>query len=165
MGVALAIGLLGTLASLLGAAVAVWQAKRSRDAAHEAEAVRKQLVNRRKTSELAQLHAACKRAQKVMVKYGAGSTPAALEGISPRNDAAEVQDFILSVREHRELFGCARPNQADQFCQVVESLLADFTEAQTTETLRKNGKQLLQHINNMTSIIKGRFDVNRESVA
>ena len=70
--------LLGAIASIFSAVISFWQAKKSRKAAREAKEVRKELIDHRKTSELAHLQAVCKKAQNSIGKYGPSSIPSNL---------------------------------------------------------------------------------------
>lgn len=154
----------GTFASLGGAGISFWQAVQSRTAADEAICIRSQLIDHRETSELAHVQAICKKAQKSMEKYGPGSVPSSLLGISPANDAADVQEFIVCLKEQRAHFGTARSNEADQFCDVLTPLLDKFAQADSPEGLRENGKQIVVHLSSISAAIKRQLDGKRETV-
>jgi hypothetical protein len=154
----------GTAASIGGAGISLWQASQSRNAADESIRIRAQLVDHRQASELAQVQAVCKKALKSMEKYGPGSVPSSLTGISPDSDAAAVQDFILCLNEQRAHFGTSRPNEADQFCDVLTPLLDMFAQADSTELLRENGKQIVVHLSSFSAAIKRLLDGKRETV-
>ena len=109
------VAVIGTIASIIGAIISVWQARKSKKSAIEAKQVKSQLLHHRKTSELAQLFALCKKSQVTMSKYGPASTPSSLQGIVPDNDAKEVQEFILLLRENRSYFQKNQRNDADIF--------------------------------------------------
>ena len=74
--------IIGTIATIAGAIISLWQAKVSQNAAKDARKIRSELIDYRKTSELAQIQATCRKAQKSMEKYGPGSTPSSLIGVS-----------------------------------------------------------------------------------
>lgn len=160
----LALAWIGTLASIGGAGISAWQARQSRAAANEAVRIRAQLIDYRKTSELAHVQAVCKKAQKSMEKYGPGSVPSSLSGVSPGNDAANVQDFIVCLKEQRAHFGATHTNEADQFCDVLIPLLDKFAQADTPEALRECGKLIVMHLSSMSASIKRQLDDKRESV-
>jgi hypothetical protein len=154
----------GTLASLGGAGVSLWQASQARTAASEAIRIRSQLVDHRKASELAHVQAVCKKAQKSMEKYGPGSVPSSLTGISPHYDAADVQEFVVCLKEQRAHFGTQRSsNEADQFCNVLTPLLDKFAQATSPELLREHGKQIVVHLSSISAAIKKQLDGKRET--
>ncbi len=98
-----------------------------------------------------------------MEKYGPGSVPSSLVGIELKNDAGDVQEFILSIREYRAYFGNKSPNEADKFCDIITPLLDDFAQATNPKDLRDNGKQIVVHLANMASIIKRHLDARKET--
>jgi len=155
---------IGTVASLGGAGVSIWQASQSKKAAEEAKRVQAQLINQRKASELAQVQAICKKAQKSMEKYGPGSVPDSLTGVSPGKDAADVQDFLILLKEHRAHFGTKQHNQADEFCDTLTPLLDSFAQARSNESLRENGKLIVIHLGTFAAAIKKQIESKREKV-
>lgn len=155
--------IVGTVASIGGAWVSIDQAGKSRTAAEESKKVRAQLIDHRKTSDLAHVQSLCKKAQKSMEKYGPGSVPSSLVGIEPGNDASDVQEFIMTIREHRAYFGNKSPNEADEFCDVITPLLDDFAQTSNPKGLRDHGKQIVVHLANIASIIKRHLDAKKET--
>ena len=150
--------------SIIGAAVSIWQAIRSQSAAKEAQRIRAQMIDHREAAELSQVQASCKKAQKSMEKYGPASIAGSLNGISPEKDAGDVQEFIFFLREQRAHFGMSRPNEADQFCEILLPLLDDFAQAANTVILRDFGKQIAIHLSSISAVIKMHLDGKRESV-
>lgn len=157
------LNLIGTIASIGGAWLSLYQASKSRSAADEAIKVRDRLVGNREASEIAQLQGVCKKALKSMEKYGPGSVPSSLIGVVPDNDSNDLQEFILSLSEHRNLFGISESNEAVQFCDIVTPLLNAFAKSTTLEKRRKLGTQLVMHLSNMSSIIKKLLDTKKDS--
>ena len=155
----------GTLVTLGGTGVSVWQAWKSRSAAEEAKRIRSQLIDHREAAELAQVQAVCKRALKSMEKYGPASTPSSRVGISPGSDAGDVQDFIVILREHRAHFGARQPNEADAFCETLTPLLEAFAQANdNSAVLHKNGALLMTHLSSFAAVIKRQLDHKRDVV-
>src|SRR5215203_3415156 len=101
----LVITIMGTIASLGGAAISFGQAREARAAASEAARMRSQIVNQRKTSDLAGLKVHCERTIKIMEKYGPGASASSLKGVNRASDAAEVQTLILEANQLRDAFG------------------------------------------------------------
>lgn len=157
------IAIIGTIASIAGALVSIWHSIRSKNAANDAIQVRREFIDHRKTSELSHLQASCKRAQKAMEKYGPGSIPSSLKGISPDNDARDVQDFLLMTNEYRSYFSNKKPSEADSFCNTMNPMLDNFAQSQKSDELREYGKQILINLSTMASVIKRKLDTKRES--
>ena len=158
------IAIIGTIASIVGAIISLWQAKKSKTSAIEASQIRSQLLHHRKTSELAQLLALCRKVQKKMVKYGPASTKTSLQGIVPDNDAKEVQDFILLLKENRSFFQKKQTNDADSFCENMNVLISEFVQSDDKQNLKKIGTEILLKINSMLSIIRKKLDYKQEQV-
>jgi hypothetical protein len=158
------ITLVGTITSIGASLLSFWQASQSKDAANTAKQIRSQLVGHREASELAQLQAVCKKAQKSMEKYGPASQAANLAGISTKDDAANVQEFILLFKEQRAHFGESQSNEADQFCEVLTPLLDQFAEANSSELFRQHGKLIVIHLSTIAASIKAQLDGKRETV-
>ena len=154
---------IGTFASLGGAVVAIWQAAQSRSAADEADRIRSQLVGHRETSELTQVQGLCKKALKSMEKYGPGSVPSSLAGVSQGSDAVNLQEFVFCLKEQREHFGLGQSNEADQFYDVIMPVLDAFAQATTPNELRKNGTLILSHLGSISATIKRLLDSKLET--
>lgn len=152
--------IIGTLASSLGAVIAIWQAAKAKKSAEEAERIKNQIVRHRATSELSQLQALCRKAQNAMVKYGPASSSSSLQGVDRGKDAQEVQEFILFVKEHREYFGQTSKNQADILCDSINVLLNDFTEETLPLKQKELGTKILRRISDFTSVIKTKVDLD-----
>lgn len=153
----------GTIASIGGAGISIWQARVSKNAAKEAKKVRAELIDHRKASELTQIQTTCRKAQKSMEKYGPGSTPSSLIGVSRGKDAQDVQEFVLLLMENRDYFGNKKPNIADEFCYKINLLLDRFAQSQDVEA-REHGLEILLSIGNMASIIKKLLDAKRDEL-
>lgn len=156
--------IIGTIASIIGAFVAVKYAKNSEVFAKEAKKVRDQLIGQRKTSELSEVHAYLRKAQNAMVKYGQASTPALLQGVHVSHDAQEVQDFLLLLKEHRALFGSSNPNDADLLCEKLNPLLENFVDEKDTSNRTKMGREILSHINNFMPNVKKVLDTRKDKI-
>lgn len=154
----------GTILSVVGAGVSIWQAIRSKSAATEARRIRSLLIDHRETSELSQIQASCRKAQKSMDKYGPGSVADNLHGVSPANDARDVQEFILCLQEQRAHFGETQPNDVDKFCDVLLPLLDEFAQALDPVLLRDKGKQIVIQLSGFSAVIKLHLDRKREAI-
>lgn len=99
-----------------------------------------------------------------MEKYGPGSVPSSLAGISPEKDAADVQEFVVTLKEQRAHFGSGQPNEADEFCETLMPLLDSFAQASAPDSLRENGKQIVIHLSTIAAVIKRQLDYKRETV-
>lgn len=150
--------ILGTLASLVGMAISIYQAKKAKSAADEATLIKTQLIKHRETSELSQVQALCRKAQNAMAKYGPGSGLNSLKGIKHQNDSQEVQEFMFFIKEHREYFDDENKNKADLIYDSILNPLAEFSTAKDTHKIKELGNDILLKINEFTPIIKKMVD-------
>ncbi len=156
---------IGTVASVLGAAVSIWQARRARSAAQQASRIRRELAGRREASELGSLEACCRRAQARVTKYGPAASPDSLRGIDRSADAGVVQEFVLLLREHRQYFGPRTPNAADELCSTVEVALRSFARAGDSEAGAVAGSEILLALSSFLPRLKRAHETKLEAEA
>lgn len=150
----------GTIASIWGAIVSVRQAMASKESAGNAERARIQIVNQRRTSDLAELKVHCERAQKSMEKYGPGASAESLSGINPDNDAIDVRTLLLEANKNRESF---QRGEVDIFVSNISPLLDTFVKFKERSRIQKNGKAVLMEVSNFIAVVKSSHDTKRES--
>lgn len=155
----LGITVVGTVASIWGALVSLKQAGAARDSATEAQRVRAQLINQRRTSDLAALKVHCERAVRTMEKYGPAAASSSLKGVNPQGDAADVQRLILEACALREAFG---QGQADTFVSRMTPLLQLFVTSVGRAQLKSNGQAVLMETSNFLAVVRSTFDEKRE---
>ncbi|MCK5270229.1 MAG: hypothetical protein KAJ46_05560 [Sedimentisphaerales bacterium] len=155
---------IGAIASIIGAGASWRQASKARSAADEAKRVRAQLIDHRKTSELAIIQASCKNALNSMKKYGPAFTKDCSAGASPIGDSKDVQEFIFLLKEHRAYFGNRNPNEADEFCNALTPLLEDFSKSSSVEDHQRYGKQIVTHLSSIAASIKKRLDSKLDKI-
>jgi len=51
-----------------------------------------------------------------------------------------------------------KPNEADEFCDIVTPLLEDLSKSLTEEDRKKYGKQIVARLSSFTSVIKKRLE-------
>jgi hypothetical protein len=158
-----ALTLLGSLASIIGAYIAIKQAIYARFHANKAREVREELLQHRDISEIAHIQAVCSKAKQSMSKYGPGAVTSRLHGISPESDAANVQECIELLSEHRSLFGPRNPNVSDIFRSDVVPLLEEFTRNPSAVSLKETGTPIYLKIVSLMHEIKNLLDKRRDA--
>ena len=154
--------ILGAVASLFGAGIAIWQASKAKSAAREVDRVKKQILDHRQTSELSKIQGSCRKAQNAMAKYGPASSLNSLSGVDPEHDAKEVQDFLLLITEHLDYFkNKFKPdlwNEADSLCNKIHPMLNEFVDETEGKRRKANGTKILLELNQFSSTIKKLVD-------
>lgn len=152
-------------ASIFGALVSIQQACAAKTAAQKAEDARAQIVENRKTSELAELKTLCGIAQKSIEKYGEAANPLTLKGASLDRDCDDVQKFLLKLKEYRTIFGSKSHNPADEFGDKVRPLLKKLAQSSPSPVeMCKFGSQILGKLSDMSAKIKTPLDRKKETV-
>jgi len=157
------IGVLASIASIVSAAVAVWQAVQSRRSASKAVTALESIRGRREASDFSRLQIRCDHARRSIEKYGAGSSTGALAGTNQGRDATDVQAFLDELAVNRIYFDGPNGNAADQFSAQISPILATFAQTREPLVLKQLGGQIAQHLNTMASILKQKIDENREA--
>lgn len=119
------VSILGAVASLVGASVAIWQAIRARHSAAEAKVVQDQMVKYDRTLELGSIRSALRRAQQAMQKYGPASTSGTLRGVDHQRDATRVQEAVAVLREHADILGEDKDSVVVK-CTRLDELVGQF---------------------------------------
>lgn len=154
--------IVGAVASLLGAGIAIWQASKAKSAANEAKSVKEQILDHRQISELSKIQSSCRKAQNAMAKYGPASSLNSLSGLDPEHDAKEVQDFLLLITENRDYFKHnIKPNlwnEADSLSDKIHPILIEFVDETEGKKLKASGTKILLELNQFSSTIKKLVD-------
>jgi hypothetical protein len=150
--------IVGGIASILGATVAIWQAYSARRAASEAKRVRDQFAALRRTEDLAELRSHCRRAQNALMKYGPASADSSLRGVDFQADAQVVQKAVVFAKEQRGTFKSTYASEVDLFYEKAQRLLQQFTEAGAVAARKAYGGQILEHLSRFLALIKQAID-------
>ena len=153
----------GSICSILGAMYALRQAGVANKAADLAETIKRQLVNHRKTSELAELQALLGTAQKAFTKYGS-SNPKALAGVAHNLDAEAVLEFIHKLKSFREYFSDPFSNTADDTYKEINDELVEFRKNSSTAEISVNGSNILNSIVSFSPYLKRELTEQKESI-
>ena len=153
---------LGSVCSILGAVYAMRQAFLAEKAADLAQSIKRQLVNHRKTSELAELQALLGTAQKAFSKYGS-SNPKALAGVAHNSDAEVALDFIHRLKSFREYFADHFSNAADNTYKEINTELVEFRKASSGAKISEHGSNILNSIVGFSPNLKRELTEQKES--
>jgi hypothetical protein len=155
----LVLTVVGTVASIWGAAISGKEARAARESATEAQRIRAQLVNQRRTSDLSVLKVHCERAVRTMEKYGPAASASSLKGVNPEIDASDVQRLILEASGMRDSFN---QGQAETFVQKVTPLLQLFVSRGERARCKPNGQAVLMEVSNFLAVVRSTLDEKRE---
>ena len=98
------LSIVGSIASILGGIWAFVEARKSARSASAAEQVRRELVDRRKLAEVAQIHAEIKRILNLVSRVGPTCTQQSVKGVNCPEIAREVESFSAMLIEQGSHF-------------------------------------------------------------
>ena len=129
---------LGTFASLLGAWYAWNQANKSKSAASQAEEVKKLLINHSDITNTSRLEPLSKISINKMRKYSVTSVDE-LSGVSPKDDADHVQEFINELHAASEYFP---KNKVEEVYANINGLIQDFVNTTNEGEVKRLGNEI-----------------------
>lgn len=148
------ISIISGFASLIGAGIAIWQARNAIKAAEFVEKIKNRLEDQRVSNELSKLYYSIKDVRKVLSKYGPAANEISLRGTDSHKDAQELQNFLSLLREHRNTFKNENKEEIDSFCDDLSSLTEKLVDAKDFENMREVGTNILNRLDNFTAKIK-----------
>ncbi|RZQ54926.1 hypothetical protein C1E23_01175 [Pseudoalteromonas phenolica] len=154
--------IVGTFASIGSAIWAFVEARKSRDAASQAENVKTQIINQRKTAELSELNPLLTEAVNCCKHYttSGSSSLIGVELNKKENEAAKIQSLLDKIIEYSEYF----PNGfATEFYELTDESLQEFLNSESAEDIKKHGKQLHRQLINFSSILRKSITEMKES--
>lgn len=129
------VSLVGSLASILGAAWAWRQAYLAKGAATKAEKIKKQLCNITDFSNLSELKGLNETTQKTIRKYACSSNEN-IDGVDVPPDVELVYKLLEKINELNHLFPT---EEFAQSCKNLELPLQKLLAARTSEEIKQHG--------------------------
>lgn len=130
------------IASITGAAIAIWQAWRSRRSATEAKMVRDELVRRRDVGDVEAVAVETSRILKVVAKVGPSSTAESMRGVAAADIAAEVDAYRMTIGERSSAFGSGGENEIERLCSALEPEIVRLSEAENFDEMKDAGRSI-----------------------
>ena len=149
---------IGTAVSILGAAIAVWQARQATSAANRAKEVRDEIEMSHQHGELSGLDSLLAAACRAMDKYGPGVGPIKRRGASPEEDAAVVRAFMAGMDRHRVMLNTTFGKPCDDVRDRINGLLVDFGEAPDDAVRLEKGRAIYLEITTFSGNMKQALD-------
>lgn len=137
---------IGTIFSILGAAIAIWQAKQAVSAAKRAEQMRDEIAGKSAHTELSALDAMLTAACNAMDKYGPGAQPVRRRGASPDSDAATVRAFTAAMDRHHDLLAATFGGPCNAVRDRINGQLDQFAAAANDAARVQAGKEVYSEI-------------------
>lgn len=147
------ISIIGTVASVGGAAWAWRQAHLAKNAATEAQQVKKQIFTAADMSDLSEVKAVYETTQKNIRKYASRGNDS-LVGVDVERDAESVYKLLEKINELKHLF----PSEGfSKDCQELEKSLQDLVVAHTADEIKKHGKEVYDKLQPILPVVRKEF--------
>lgn len=156
------LSIIGSIASIFGAYWALREAQKSKAWANKAEQMHDELVDRRRLTEVAQVHSETKRVLSVVARIGPSCSQQQARGVNTADIAKEVEGYVRLVLEQCNHFSNNSGNQAVSLCNDLIEDIEGLVEAKALEDKTRFGKSIYYKIQNFMPIAKQLSDDRRE---
>lgn len=149
---------IGTAFSILGAAIALMQARQAVRAAASAKQMRDEISDRNAHSELSNLSGILTAALRAMDKYGPGVSATVRKGSSPDSDASAVRALTAEMNRHRAMLNQTFGDASDRVRNRLNQLLAEFGAAVVEADRVVKGGEIYTEITTLSGNLKQALD-------
>lgn len=151
---------IGTAFSIIGAGIAVWQARQAISAATRAKQMRDEIAARNVHGELSSLYGILAAAIRKMDKYGPGARPTFRRGFTPDHDASAVRELTTQMALHKAMLAKTFGNAIDGVQTRLTGLLAEFGAANSEQGWVEKGCEIHIELTELSGNIKQAMDGN-----
>lgn len=135
------VGVLGSIASIIGAFLSIRAKKSSENSAKIAENAKNEILKKQKTTDLGSILFEAKRVQQVFGKYSITQSNRSLVGVEFSEDAKNLQKFIFNFNESRAIIEDNTDIETERIYRKLDDLLSEFSVSNISDKV-KNGKQI-----------------------
>ncbi len=153
------IGIVGGIASIIGAAIAIWQAIEAKNAASEAKKTEKNITHHRLTSDVSKLKEKAESLLSQIKIYAPGGNQAKYQYADHDNNSELIQEFTLKVSEFISCFSGKQKTEIQALCSDIDNELNTFNTPGITDPNRKSsGQKIVGKVNMLNSKFKQVLD-------
>jgi lipopolysaccharide export LptBFGC system permease protein LptF len=156
------IGVLGSLASIYGAYLAINAKNEAVSSAAIAESAKNEVLKKQKTTSLIGIMFEAKRTQQIFGKYAIAQSNKSLAGVQFDKDSENLQDFIFQFNENREMIEQNTELETEATYKSLNQLLSDFSDAKSAGDKKDYGKQIRLMIDDIIFKMRKSIDNRNE---
>jgi len=156
------LSVLGSLASIGAAIWAFFEASKAAKAATRAEAVRDEIIDRRRLVEVSQVYADTKRILAVAAEIGPATNPKLLRGVDTAKIAKQIEEYSRSLLEQSSHYSDVFGNDARRLCEELRPQIESLAGAVTPEQKMDSGRNIYYSISAFIGTAKSVADDKRE---
>lgn len=154
----IAFGLLGSIASIIGAWLSIRHANRARSSAVIAEQARTEIYNRQTNSKFSGILSEAKRVQSSFSKYRLPSQSRTLDGLNHEKDIEEFQNLLLALNENRSKLTKLSDFKFENFYARATSRLDNFSTSEDLDEIKKRGIDLFKILDEIVAVLREVID-------
>ncbi|MCG8734761.1 hypothetical protein [Tenacibaculum finnmarkense] len=136
------IGVLGSIASIYGAFLAIKAKNEAVSSAKIAESAKNEVLKKQKTTSLTGIMYEAKKSQQIFGKYSIAQSNKSLTGVRFEKDSESLQNFIFQFNENREMIEQNTDLETQATYESLNTLLTDFSDAKAIGDKKDYGKQI-----------------------
>lgn len=156
------LSVLGSIASIGAAIWACVEARRSLNAAQQAERVRLEMIDRHKLVEVSQLLAETRRVMQSVSRVGPACTERKLKGVDCSEIARDVEQYSRLLGEQEIHFITDFQNRARRLRADLVPDIQALADAKLFDHKKSAGMRLYEKIDNFLPLVKKLLDKKRE---
>ena len=157
------IGVLGSIASIYGAYLAINAKNEAVSSAKIAESAKNEVLKKQKTTFLSGILFEAKKTQEIFGKYLIAQSNKSLAGVKFEKDSENLQKFIFDFNENREMIEQTTELETEITYNNLNQLLSDFCEANAMADKKNFGKQINFVIGDIIFKMKKSIDNRNEN--
>lgn len=158
------LSIIGSVASIGGAAWAFYQAKEAEGFAKKAESIKNEIVQHRVIVEVSQVYQESSRILKVISQVGPTCTKKSVRGLDVTSIAKSIEEYARFINEHSGHFNEKLRNAATELCCNLRTCIEELAEAEGFDSQKEAGKKIYYLIDAFMPIVKQVADDKREHV-
>ena len=124
--VIIAVGVIGSIASIIGAWLSIKHANKAKSSAEIAEKAKEEIYNRQSSSEFSSILTEAIRVQNLFGKYRLPSQTRTLDGLNHEKDIEEFQNLLFKLNENRSKISKFKEFRFDDFYSRATNSLDNF---------------------------------------
>ncbi len=140
--IGLIIGVLGSIASIYGAVLAIKAKNEAFSSAQLAKKAKNEVLKKQKTTSLAGIMFEAKKTQQIFGKYSIAPSNKSLAGVQFDKDSENLQNFIFNFNENREMIEQTTELETESIYNNLNKLLSNFSESKAMNDRKDFGKQI-----------------------
>lgn len=160
--IVIVIGVLGSIASIYGAYIAIKAKNEAVSSAEIAESAKNEVLKKQKTTSLTGIMYEAKRAQQVFGKYSIAQSNSSLVGVKFEKDSESLQNFIFQFNENREMIEQNTDLETEATYKSLNELLTNFSDVKATRDKKDYGKQIRLIIDDIIFKMRKSIDSRNE---